>query len=97
MLNLCNLISFKNPHLLITVVVTEEWRGFLSAAAAASNFTTNTKLASILNVIPLELIRGSDFPTFYNAVMTEMETPCRRTPRSDPRSTNHCPWTEFTS
>ncbi|CAN1266511.1 UDP-glycosyltransferase 87A2 [Linum perenne] len=77
MLNLCNLISSKNPHLLITVVVTEEWRGFLSAAATAtaSNFTTNTRLASIPNVIPSELVRGSDFPSFYNAVMTEMETP----------------------
>ncbi|CAN0903948.1 UDP-glycosyltransferase 87A2 [Linum grandiflorum] len=77
MLNVCNLLSSKNPHLLITVVVTEEWLGFLSAAG--SIFTTthngNIQLASIPNVIPSELVRGSDFPAFYTAVMTEMETP----------------------
>nr|AFJ53016.1 UDP-glycosyltransferase 1 [Linum usitatissimum] len=73
MLNLCNLLSSKNPHLLITVVVTEEWHGFLSTAG--SIFSGNIQLASIPNVIPSELVRGSDFPAFYTAVMTEMETP----------------------
>ncbi|KAI4305403.1 hypothetical protein L6164_028771 [Bauhinia variegata] len=35
----------------------------------------NVEFRTIPNVLPSELVRGSDFPGFYEAVMTKMEAP----------------------
>ncbi|KAH0997602.1 hypothetical protein GBA52_021466 [Prunus armeniaca] len=71
MMNLCKLLASKNPQLLITFVVTEEWRGFISSDPKPDNI----RLASIPNVIPPERLKAADFPGFYEAVMTKMEAP----------------------
>ncbi|CAL1368741.1 unnamed protein product [Linum trigynum] len=76
MLNLCKLLCSKNPNLLVTFVITEEWLRILSGGDGnGTTIHSNIRLASIPNVIPSELIRGSDFPAFYDAVMTKMESP----------------------
>ncbi|BBH04596.1 UDP-Glycosyltransferase superfamily protein [Prunus dulcis] len=71
MMNLCKLLASKNPQLLISFVVTEEWRGFISSDPKPDNI----RLASIPNVIPPERLKAADFPGFYEAVMTKMEAP----------------------
>ncbi|XVE58972.1 hypothetical protein DITRI_Ditri05aG0006500 [Diplodiscus trichospermus] len=71
MMNLCKLLASRKHDLLITVVVTEEWLGFIGSCSKPDNIN----FASIPNVIPSELVRGADFPGFYETVMTKMETP----------------------
>ncbi|KAK9940873.1 hypothetical protein M0R45_017513 [Rubus argutus] len=71
MMNLCKLLSSRNPQLLITFAVTEEWLGFISSDPKPDN----VRLASIPNVIPAERLKAADFPAFYEAVMTKMEAP----------------------
>ncbi|PQM41087.1 UDP-glycosyltransferase 87A1-like isoform X1 [Prunus yedoensis var. nudiflora] len=74
MMNLCKLLASKNPQLLITFVVTEEWLGFISSDPKPDNI----RLASIPNVIPPERLKAADFSGFYEAVMTKMEAPFER-------------------
>lgn len=76
MMNLCKSLSSKKPDntLVITFVVTEEWRGFISSDPKPDNI----RLASIPNVIPPERLKAADFPGFYEAVMTKMEAPFER-------------------
>uniref|UniRef100_A0A2P2JFF5 Uncharacterized protein n=1 Tax=Rhizophora mucronata TaxID=61149 RepID=A0A2P2JFF5_RHIMU len=74
MLNLCKLLASKNHDILITIVVTEEWYGFVGCEIRP----TNMRFASIPNVTPSELVRGADFSGFYEAVMTNMESPFDR-------------------
>ncbi|CAI0381868.1 unnamed protein product [Linum tenue] len=77
MLYLCQILSSKSPDLLITVVVTEEWLGLLTADKSIADFafTDNVIFAAMPNVTPSELVRGSCFPAFYDAVVTKMEAP----------------------
>ncbi|KAJ8751136.1 hypothetical protein K2173_016317 [Erythroxylum novogranatense] len=71
MMNLCKLLTSKKHDIVITVVATEEWIGLI-----ASNYEAcQIRFASIPNVIPSELVRGADFPGFYEAVMTKMAEP----------------------
>lgn len=71
MMNLCKLLASKNPQLLITLVVTEEWLGFIASDPKPDNIL----FATIPNVIPAERLKAADFPGFYEAVMTKMEAP----------------------
>ncbi|XP_068337136.1 UDP-glycosyltransferase 87A1-like [Pyrus communis] len=71
MMNLCKLLSSKNPQLLITFVVTEEWYGFIESDPKPDNI----RLATIPNVIPSEHSRAKDFAAFLEAVWTKMEAP----------------------
>ncbi|KAF2322692.1 hypothetical protein GH714_028709 [Hevea brasiliensis] len=71
MINLCKLMSFKHPDIVVSLVVTEEWKSFLSSYILPSKIHLNT----IPNVIPSELIRAKDFPGFLEAVATKMEAP----------------------
>lgn len=77
MMNLCNLLlsNQKDHNLFITFVVTEEWLGII--AYHNPKFTSNYQIhfRTIPNVLPSELVRGNDFPGFYEAVMTKMEAP----------------------
>ncbi|GAB4860250.1 hypothetical protein Ancab_011730 [Ancistrocladus abbreviatus] len=71
MLNLCRLLSFKNPQILITFVVTEEWRGFLSSETLPDNI----RFGTIPQVIPSEIGRAADFHGFLQATLTKLEVP----------------------
>ncbi|KAJ1437571.1 UDP-glucuronosyl/UDP-glucosyltransferase [Sesbania bispinosa] len=71
MINLCKLLVSNNNSILITVVVTEEWLGFIGSDPKPDNI----RFRSIPNVIPSELTRGYDHPAFMEAVMTKMEAP----------------------
>ncbi|CAO2824846.1 unnamed protein product [Amaranthus hypochondriacus] len=78
MLNLCKLLLLKsNNNLIITFVVTEEWLGFLSAEAHEPP-PPNFRMASLPQVIPSEIGRGSDFPAFVEAVSTKLQEPFER-------------------
>ncbi|KAJ9543565.1 hypothetical protein OSB04_023272 [Centaurea solstitialis] len=75
MINLCTLISLRRPSdLLITVVVTEEWLGFIGSDPKP----TNIRFATIPNVIPSELHRASDFAGFIKSVHTNLEDPIEK-------------------
>ncbi|KAF3454066.1 hypothetical protein FNV43_RR04513 [Rhamnella rubrinervis] len=74
MMNLCKLLASKRPDILITLVVTEEWLGFIGSDSKPDNI----QFASIPNVIPPERLKAADFPSFYEAVMTKMEAPFDR-------------------
>ncbi|KAK6927145.1 UDP-glucuronosyl/UDP-glucosyltransferase [Dillenia turbinata] len=71
MLNLCRLISFKQPDFLISFVVTEEWLGLIGCESKPCN----VHFVTMPNVIPSELHRGKDTTRFIEAVCTKMEDP----------------------
>ncbi|XP_044466636.1 UDP-glycosyltransferase 87A1-like [Mangifera indica] len=71
MMNLCKLLSSRQPYLLMTFVVTEEWFGILRSETKPENI----RFATVPNVIPSELDRAKDFPGFLEAVFTKMEAP----------------------
>ncbi|KAK4440476.1 UDP-glycosyltransferase 87A2 [Sesamum alatum] len=74
MLNLCKLVAERNHDILITIVVTEEWLGFIGSMDKPPNFS----FAAIPNVVPSELVRGDDVYGFAMAVLTKMEEPFDR-------------------
>ncbi|PWA44916.1 UDP-glucuronosyl/UDP-glucosyltransferase [Artemisia annua] len=76
LLNLCHLLSSKlnqNNYntTIFSVVVTEEWLGFLNPDPVQ----TNVRFVTIPNVLPSELNRGSNLVSFINAVYNKMEGP----------------------
>ncbi|KAL8258802.1 hypothetical protein R6Q59_026755 [Mikania micrantha] len=72
MMNFCKLMALRRTiNFLITVVVTEEWLGFLEPEPRP----TNLRFATIPNVIPSELNRGADFTGFFNSTQTKLEEP----------------------
>ncbi|KAK9069086.1 hypothetical protein SSX86_013202 [Deinandra increscens subsp. villosa] len=72
MMNLCKLIALRRPSdFHITVIVTEEWLGFIEPETRPPNI----RFATIPNVIPSEVNRGADIPGFIKAVQTKMEDP----------------------
>lgn len=71
MINLCKLLASRKNDIQITVVVTEEWLGFIGNDPKPNNISFRT----IPNVLPSELVRGANYPAFYEAVMTKMEAP----------------------
>ncbi|XVF05805.1 hypothetical protein REPUB_Repub05bG0204300 [Reevesia pubescens] len=71
MMNLCKFLTRKKEDIVITLVVTEAWLGFIGSDAKPSNIG----FASIPNVIPSELVQANDFPGFFRAVMTKMTAP----------------------
>ncbi|VVA16497.1 PREDICTED: UDP-glycosyltransferase [Prunus dulcis] len=70
-INLCKLLASRKNDIQITVVVTEEWLGFIGSDPKPNNISFRT----IPNVLPSELVRGTNYPAFYEAVMTKMEAP----------------------
>lgn len=81
MINLCKSLLLaasrkskdQNTLLIITMIVTEEWLGLIQNDPP--NMPNQIQFRTIPNVLPSELARGSDFPGFYEAVMTEMGAP----------------------
>ncbi|XP_073318109.1 UDP-glycosyltransferase 87A1-like [Primulina huaijiensis] len=74
MMNLCKLLTNRKPHLLITLVVTEEWLGFIGSEEKPDNI----QFATIPNVLPSELHRAADMPSFVGATQTKMGEPFER-------------------
>ncbi|KAI3917365.1 hypothetical protein MKW98_027284 [Papaver atlanticum] len=75
MMNFCKLLATKfslKDDIRISFVVTEEWLGILGSE---SRLPPQIQLRSIPNVIPSELVRGSDHKGFFEAVQTKMEDP----------------------
>lgn len=71
MINFCKLLAIKRPDIDITLVVTEEWHGFLISDEMPNNIIFGT----IPNVLPSELVRAADFSGFVQATLTKMEEP----------------------
>ncbi|KAL2239214.1 UDP-glycosyltransferase 87A1-like [Sesamum indicum] len=74
MLNLCKLVAESSGDIFITVVVTEEWLGFIGSMDKPPNIS----FAAIPNVVPSELVRSDDVYGFAMAVLTKMEEPFDR-------------------
>lgn len=76
MMNLCKILSSLMPShhqdMLITFVVTEEWKNLLGSGPTMPK---NINISTIPNVLPSEFNRANDFPGFYDSVMTKMEAP----------------------
>ncbi|CAK9314591.1 unnamed protein product [Citrullus colocynthis] len=71
LMNFCKLLSLKNPNILISFIVSDEWFTFL----AADPKPPNLHFATFPNLIPSELGRAKDFPGFFRSVNTVMEPP----------------------
>ncbi|KAK4857098.1 hypothetical protein QYF36_024470 [Acer negundo] len=71
MMNLCKLLASRQPEILITFVVTEEWLGFIRSEPKPDNI----RFGTIPNVIPSELGPAKDFSGFVEAVSTKTEAP----------------------
>ncbi|KAI5321631.1 hypothetical protein L3X38_030702 [Prunus dulcis] len=76
MMCLCNSLASLNPpadntDIIVTVIVTEEWLGFLRSEPKPENVS----FATIPNVIPSEIGRGDDSPGFYETVLRKIKTP----------------------
>lgn len=74
MMSLCKQLSTKQPHILITFVLTEEWFTFI----ASESKPYNIRFLTIPNVIPSELVRATNFRAFFEAVSTKTEAPFER-------------------
>ncbi|KAL8140628.1 hypothetical protein V2J09_006649 [Rumex salicifolius] len=77
MINLCRLIAAKSPALLITLVVTEEWRDFLTDGSEPEP-PPNLRLGVVAQVVPSAVGRAASFPSFVEAVFTKLEEPVER-------------------
>ncbi|KAJ4840485.1 hypothetical protein Tsubulata_000404 [Turnera subulata] len=73
LLNLSNRIAHKRPDFLLTIVLTEEWHGFLTSGNDTQLPANNVVFRTIPNVIPSEVGRGKDWAGFQKAVCTKME------------------------
>ncbi|KAL8463704.1 hypothetical protein ACS0TY_034378 [Phlomoides rotata] len=73
-MNLLKLLANSNPDLLITVVVTEEWLGFIGS----DEKLPSVHFATIPNVLPAERDRAANMPRFVGATQTEMGEPFER-------------------
>ncbi|KAK7276053.1 hypothetical protein RIF29_17184 [Crotalaria pallida] len=71
MMNLAKLLVSKNPNILVTFVITEEWLGYIASEPKPDSI----RYATIPNVIPSEQGRADNFVAFLEAVMTKMEAP----------------------
>ncbi|KAL1544605.1 7-deoxyloganetin glucosyltransferase [Salvia divinorum] len=71
MMNLCKLLASSKPDLLITVVLTEEWLGLIGG----EEMPPGIRFATIPNVLPSELERAADMPSFVGATQTKMGEP----------------------
>ncbi|XP_010414299.1 PREDICTED: UDP-glycosyltransferase 87A1-like [Camelina sativa] len=74
MLNLCKRLVRRDPNLIVTVVVTEEWLGFIGSDPKPNRI----HFATLPNLIPSELVRANDFIGFVDAVLTKLEKPFER-------------------
>ena len=78
MMSLCKLLasSRDNNNVLITLVVTEEWHGYIIGSEANNKpDNNNIRFATIANVVPLQSQITDDIPGYFRAAITNMEAP----------------------
>ncbi|KAJ4891320.1 UDP-glycosyltransferase 87A1 [Raphanus sativus] len=71
MMNFCKLLLLRDPTLLVTFVVTEEWLGFIGSDPKPDRI----HFATLPNLIPSELVRANNFTGFVDAIYTNLEEP----------------------
>ncbi|CAA7047982.1 unnamed protein product [Microthlaspi erraticum] len=71
MMNLCKRLVRRDPNLIVTFVVTEEWLGLIGSNPKPDSI----HFATLPNLIPSELVRANDLTTFIDAVFTRLEEP----------------------
>ncbi|KAJ3695577.1 hypothetical protein LUZ60_000954 [Juncus effusus] len=62
----------SDRNLLVSIIVTEEWSSLLSSS---SSLPPSCQLRTIPNVLPSEHVRGTEYPSFINAIFTKMTEP----------------------
>lgn len=68
---LCKSMASRNSDMLISVIVTEEWFGYIGSDPKPENI----QFVCIPNVIPSEKGRGADSPGFYETVLRKIRAP----------------------
>lgn len=71
MMNLCTRLVLRDPTLIVTFVVTEEWLGFIGSDPKPNRI----HFATLPNLIPSELVRANNFTGFIDAIYTNLEEP----------------------
>ncbi|KAG2332945.1 hypothetical protein Bca52824_004125 [Brassica carinata] len=71
MMNLCKRLVLRDPNLIVTFVVTEEWLGLIGSDPKPDRI----HFATLPNLIPSELVRANDFTGFVEAVHAKLEEP----------------------
>ncbi|KAG5396773.1 hypothetical protein IGI04_018587 [Brassica rapa subsp. trilocularis] len=74
MMNLCKRLVLRDPNLIVTFVVTEEWLGFIGSDLKPDRI----RFSTLPNLIPSELVRANNFNGFVDAVHTLLEEPFER-------------------
>ncbi|KAF3560316.1 hypothetical protein F2Q69_00011881 [Brassica cretica] len=70
MMNFCKRL-LRDPTLIVTFVVTEEWLGFIGFDPKPNRI----HFATLPNLIPSELVRANNFTGFIDAIYTNLEEP----------------------
>ncbi|KAF8068491.1 hypothetical protein N665_1148s0008 [Sinapis alba] len=71
MMNFCKRLLLRDPNLIVTFVVTEEWLGFIGSDPKPDKI----HFATFPNLIPSELVRANNFTGFIDAIYTNLEEP----------------------
>ncbi|CAN6826723.1 UDP-glycosyltransferase 87A2-like [Brassica napus] len=74
MMNLCKRLVLRDPTLIVTFVITEEWLGFIGSDPKPDRI----HFATLPNLIPSELVRADNFNDFVDAVHNILEEPFER-------------------
>ncbi|KAJ4891300.1 UDP-glycosyltransferase 87A2 [Raphanus sativus] len=74
MTNLCKRLLLRDPNLIVTFVITEEWLGFIGSDPKPDRI----HYATLPNLIPSELVRANNFNGFVDAVHDIFEEPFER-------------------
>ncbi|PON85863.1 hypothetical protein TorRG33x02_183270, partial [Trema orientale] len=71
LMNICKQLVSRDPNILVTFVVTEEWAGLIGSDPKPDRI----RFGTVPNVIPSEHGRAKDFSGFVQAVSTKLEAP----------------------
>ncbi|KAG2327573.1 hypothetical protein Bca4012_036580 [Brassica carinata] len=74
MMNLCKRLLLRDPNLIVTFVITEEWLGLIGSDPKPDRI----HFATLPNLIPSELVRANNFTGFVDAVHNILEEPFER-------------------
>ncbi|CAN7104447.1 unnamed protein product [Brassica rapa subsp. narinosa] len=72
MMNFCKRLLLRDPTLIVTFVVTEEWLG---SFIGSDPKPYRIHFATLPNLIPSELVRANNFTGFIDAIYTNLEEP----------------------
>ncbi|PRQ34643.1 putative indole-3-acetate beta-glucosyltransferase [Rosa chinensis] len=71
MMCLCHSIAAISPDTTVSFILTEEWLGFIGSDPKPDN----VRFITIPQVIPSEIGRGKDSPSFYETVLKKIRAP----------------------